>query len=171
MIPWSTGHCDRERDSLSHFLIPWVQKPIIFDYCSRPQNVPIIAGNEDFQKVNTSLCILFWLAAGQLPCVWASVGEDYDELLPPSSITTDVFKSVVAQFDVRELITQQVLWKNLCTLRYVLISLVNKELDDLWLGRKRMSRSHARRILGRRAEFGELPASHRTRRTQNMRQR
>ncbi|KAK7809791.1 hypothetical protein U0070_002580, partial [Myodes glareolus] len=57
-------------------------------------NVPIITVKEDFQKVNILLCILFWLAAGQLPCVCTSVGEDYDELLPPPSITTDIFTSV-----------------------------------------------------------------------------
>lgn len=30
----------------THFLIPWVQKPIIFDIRSRPRNVPSITGSK-----------------------------------------------------------------------------------------------------------------------------
>lgn len=30
----------------THFLIPWVQRPIIFDVRSRPRNVPVITGSK-----------------------------------------------------------------------------------------------------------------------------
>lgn len=30
----------------THFFIPWVQKPIIFDVRSRPRNVPVITGSK-----------------------------------------------------------------------------------------------------------------------------
>lgn len=30
----------------THFLIPWVQKPVIFDCRSRPRNVPVITGSK-----------------------------------------------------------------------------------------------------------------------------
>ena len=30
----------------THFIIPWVQKPIIFDCRSRPRNVPVITGSK-----------------------------------------------------------------------------------------------------------------------------
>lgn len=30
----------------THFLIPWVQKPIIFDIRSRPRNVPVATGSK-----------------------------------------------------------------------------------------------------------------------------
>lgn len=30
----------------THFLIPWVQKPIIFDCRSRPRNVPVVTGSK-----------------------------------------------------------------------------------------------------------------------------
>ncbi|CAO2644950.1 Prohibitin 1, partial [Lemmus lemmus] len=43
----------------THFLIPWVQKPIIFDCRSRPRNVPVITGSKDLQNVNITLRILF----------------------------------------------------------------------------------------------------------------
>lgn len=30
----------------THFIIPWVQKPIIYDCRSRPRNVPVITGSK-----------------------------------------------------------------------------------------------------------------------------
>ena len=30
----------------THFLIPWVQKPIIFDIRSRPRNIPVATGSK-----------------------------------------------------------------------------------------------------------------------------
>lgn len=30
----------------THFFIPWVQKPIIFDIRSRPRNVPVVTGSK-----------------------------------------------------------------------------------------------------------------------------
>ncbi|CAO2586386.1 Prohibitin 1 [Lemmus lemmus] len=64
----------------THFLIPWVQKPIIFDCRSRPRNVPVITGSKDLQNVNITLRNLF---------------------------RPEILKSVVARFDAGELITQR----------------------------------------------------------------
>ncbi|XP_036046167.1 prohibitin-like [Onychomys torridus] len=60
----------------THFLFPWVKKPIIFDCCSRPRNVPVITGSKDLQNVNITLCILFRLGASQLLRIYTSIGED-----------------------------------------------------------------------------------------------
>ena len=67
----------------THFLIPWVQKPIIFDCRSQPHNVPVNTGSKDLQKVIIILGILFWLASSQLPRIFPSTGEDYDESVLP----------------------------------------------------------------------------------------
>uniref|UniRef100_A0A2K5K293 Prohibitin n=1 Tax=Colobus angolensis palliatus TaxID=336983 RepID=A0A2K5K293_COLAP len=90
----------------THFLVPWVQKPIIFDCLSRPRNVPVITGSKDLQNVSITLRILFRPVASQLPRIFTSIREDYDEHVLPS-ITTEILKSVVARFD-RELVYRQV---------------------------------------------------------------
>jgi len=90
----------------THFFIPWVQKPIIFDIKSRPRNIPSVTGTKDLQNVNITLRILFRPEPSSLPQIYGTLGIDYDERVLPS-ITNEVLKAVVAQYDAGELITSR----------------------------------------------------------------
>jgi len=101
----------------THFMIPWVQRPIIYDIRARPKNVPTMTGSKDLQNVNITLRILFRPRPDALPGIYTTLGQDYDDRVLPS-ITNEVLKAVVAEFDAGELIT----------LRETLSQRVQKEL-------------------------------------------
>ncbi|KAJ1346620.1 Prohibitin-1, subunit of the prohibitin complex (Phb1p-Phb2p) [Parelaphostrongylus tenuis] len=90
----------------THFLVPWVQKPILFDIRSTPRVISTITGSKDLQNVSITLRILHRPDPTKLPNIYLNIGLDYAERVLPS-ITNEVLKAVVAQFDAHEMITQR----------------------------------------------------------------
>ncbi|KAK5992260.1 Prohibitin-1 [Cladobotryum mycophilum] len=90
----------------THFLIPWLQRSIIFDVRTKPRNIATTTGSKDLQMVSLTLRVLHRPDVKALPKIYQNLGADYDERVLPS-IGNEVLKAIVAQFDAAELITQR----------------------------------------------------------------
>lgn len=95
----------------THFLIPWLQKAVIYDVRTKPKSIATNTGTKDMQMVSLTLRVLHRPRVLQLPQIYQNLGLDYDERVLPS-IGNEVLKAIVARFDAAELITQRELVSN-----------------------------------------------------------
>eukprot|EP00035_Acanthoeca_spectabilis_P020439 m.432926 g.432926 ORF g.432926 m.432926 type:complete len:272 (+) comp17505_c0_seq1:818-1633(+) len=90
----------------THFRIPFIQEPKIFDVKMQYKTMPVTTPSRDLQDVSATLRILYRPNVPDLPEIFKSLGEDYaDRVLP--SIGNEILKSIIAQHDAEELITQR----------------------------------------------------------------
>ena len=54
----------------THFVIPWLQKPIIFDVRTKPRNISTTTGSKDLQMVSLTLRVLHRPEVRMLPKIY-----------------------------------------------------------------------------------------------------
>ncbi|ONH65723.1 Prohibitin-2 [Cyberlindnera fabianii] len=70
----------------THFAIPWLQTPIIYDVRAKPRNVASLTGTKDLQMVNITCRVLSRPEVSALPNIYRTLGVDYDERVLPSIV-------------------------------------------------------------------------------------
>ena len=87
-------------------MFPWFERPVTYDVRARAHQVTSNSGSRDLQMVNISLRVLTRPDASKLPEIYRSLGTDFNERVLPS-IIHETLKSVVAQYNASQLITQR----------------------------------------------------------------
>eukprot|EP01080_Neovahlkampfia_damariscottae_P010423 gene10423-2950_t len=87
-----------------NFVVPFLEKPIIYDVRSRPEVITSLTGSKDLQMVDLTVRVLYKPNVQKLQTIYRELGMNYGERVLPS-IGNEVLKSVVAQFTAAELLT------------------------------------------------------------------
>jgi len=99
-----TGVEDKVRAEGTHFRVPWLMQPRIYDIRVRPKLIQTTTGTKDLQVVTIHVRMLFRPSVEGLPQIHKTLGEDYDERVLPS-IANEVMKATVAQYNAEQLLT------------------------------------------------------------------
>lgn len=89
-----------------HFMVPWLEHPIIYDVKTTPQKFKSQTGTKDLQLIDIDVTLLYRPDPDNLQTVYRHVGKNYAERVLPS-VVNEVLKGVVAQYISTQLLTQR----------------------------------------------------------------
>lgn len=99
-----SGMEDKVRGEGLNFVIPWFQRPYIFDVRTRPCNLQTLTGSKDLQMVTIGVRLLHKPNPNYLVWIYQHLGMNYDERILPS-LMNECAKAVVARYNANELLT------------------------------------------------------------------
>jgi len=141
-----SGVLEDVRGEGTHFKIPFLQIPKIFDVRMQWRTLPVRTPSRDLQDVDVTLRILYRPEISKLPYIFKNLGEDYAERVIPS-IGNEVLKSIIAQYDAEQLITQrEIVSQKIASTMQERAQDFNLSLDDVSLTQLQFGREFTRAV-------------------------
>lgn len=129
-----------------NFVVPWFERPYVYDIRTRPCNLQTLTGSKDLQMVTIGVRVLHRPSPKQLVWIYQHLGMNYDERILPS-LMNECAKAVVAKYNANELLTKREVVS--ADIRKELVkraSAFNVQLEDVAITHLSFSPEYARAV-------------------------